>query len=126
MNKGTYWFDRFKRDAEALSPHIRFVSIAHGFYRIYWIGSGHPAYLGECYREMPEFGYEIEDLDINLVSQKYYEEFEDRTSITRKIKNFVEGYWESIDQLTTRVYMFKNDAEFRKTAINGYKQAVNK
>ena len=122
----TYWFKRFRKEAEALSPHIEFRRLSLGFYRIYWVRSGHSAYMGECYVEMPEMGYDIDEKDINLVSQKYYEEFEERTALTRKIKNFVEGYWESIDRLKTNVYLFKNNKEHRQLQIDGYKEFVIK
>lgn len=125
-DKGTIWFRRFVKEAEALSPHIVFKRIKFGFYRIYWVDGGEPAYMGECYKEMPENGYDVEEKNYQLESKKYYEEFEDNPELIRKIKNFVEGYQDNIRNLTTRVYMMKNDKEFRKTAVNGYKQVVVK
>ena len=124
--KGSIWFRRFVKEAKALSKHIRFRRIKYGFYRIYWVGGGESAYIGECYKEMPEHGYDIEDLDSNFDSQKYYEEFEDRAELTRKIKNFVEGYRENMERLRTKIYMLKNNKEFRQEAVRGYKQMVIK
>lgn len=123
---GSHWFKRFFKEAKQMSSHIEFRRIKYGFYRIYWKGGGEPAYLGECYKEMPEIGYDIEEYDVQLQSQKYYEEFEDRNELTRKIKNFVEGYWESIDRLKTKIYMFKNNREYREMAVKQYSQFVVK
>ena len=122
IQEGNYWFKRFQRDAKKIDPHIHFKRIKLGYYRIYWIGGGENAYLGECSKEMPEKGYDIEEDDINLVSQKYYEEYEDQIELTKKIKNFVEGYWDSMDSLKTRVFQMKHDKEFYKTAVEGYRQ----
>lgn len=121
-DKGSIWFRRFVRDVEALSPHLRFKRIKFGFYRIYWVGGGEAAYIGECYKEMPEYGYDIEEKNYQLESKKYYEEYEDNPELIRKIKNFVEGYRDNIEHIRTRVYMLKNNKEFRETAVNGYKQ----
>lgn len=71
---------------------------------------------------MPEVGYEVEEKNYQLESKKYYEEYEDNPELIRKIKNFVEGYRDNIDHIRTRVWLMKNDKEFRKTAVNGYKQ----
>lgn len=119
---GSYWFKRFQKDAKKISPYIKFKRIKYGYYRIYWAGSGENAYLGECSKEMPEKGYDIEEKDIRLESKEYYEEFEDQIELTNKIKNFVEGYWDSIDSLATRVYKLKHDKEFYKTATEGFRQ----
>ena len=104
-DRGTIWFRRFVRDARALSPHIKFKKIKLGFYRIYWVHSGESAYLGECYKEMPQKGYDIDENNIFLDNKKYYEELEDNAELIRKIKNFVEGYWESIESLKRKVYL---------------------
>lgn len=71
---------------------------------------------------MPEHGYDWHELDPRLEDQKYYEEYEDNTELTRKIKNFIEGYWEAVDRIRTRVYMVRNDKEFNENAGNAYKQ----
>lgn len=125
-DKGSVWFRRFVKEAEALSPHLRFRRIKYGFYRIYWVDGGEPAYIGECYKEMCEYGYDIEEKNYQLESKSYYEEYEDNPEYIRKIKNFVEGYRDNIERLRTKIYMMKNNAEFRKTAVNGYKQVVVK
>lgn len=126
IERGTMWFRRFVKEAKALSKNLRFVRIKNGFYRIYWVGEGESAYIGECYKEMPEVGYDIEDINQDIDSRKYYEEFEDNADMIRKIKNFVEGYRESIKTLRTRVYMMRNNTDFRKQAIQGYKTMVVK
>ncbi len=123
---GSYWFKRFVKDAEKMSKHIEFRRIKHGFYRIYWKGSGPSAYVGECSSEMPEVGYEINENDQRLESKSYYEEFEDQVELTKKIKNFVEGYWESLDRLKTNIYLLKNNKEHRENAIKRYSTFVVK
>lgn len=126
IEKGTVWFQRFVREAQALSPHLVFKRIKYGFYRIYWLNGGQPAYIGECYKEMPEYGFDLEDIDAQLQDKKYFEEYEDKASLTRKIKNFVEGYRDSIERLRTKVYMLKNNKEFREQATKAYQQVVVK
>lgn len=126
INEGSYWFKRLVREITSSYPDVEFRKIKYGFYRIYWRGSGYPAYIGECYKELPEVGYEIYDNDIFFESKKYYEEFEDTAELTRKIKNFVEGYWEMMDHLKTRLYMVRNNTEYRNMCIQQYKQMVIK
>lgn len=125
-DNGTYWFRRFVRDARKLSPHLKFRRIKYGFYRIYWVGGAHPAYIGECYKEMPEIGYEVEEKNYQLESKSYFEEYEDNAELIRKIKNFVEGYWDSITKLRTKIYLMKNNQEFRTNAEKAYAQSVVK
>lgn len=116
--KGTVWFKRFKRECEKFSPHVRFREIKLGFYRIYYKGF----YIGEAYKEMPPKGYDIEEEDQRIKDKTYFEQYEDNIEITRKIKNFVEGYFETKDQFRTRMYMLRNDQEFYKTSRDAYKQ----
>lgn len=59
-------------------------------------------------------GYDIEERDIGFESQKYFEEYEDAAELSLNIKNYVEGYWDSIDTIKKRVYMFRNDKEFNQ------------
>lgn len=122
MYSGSYWFKRFVRECRNISPHIRIIPIKMGFYRIYW----KDAYIHEVYSEMPPKGYDIEIEDPRIESQSYYEEYEDNVSLIRTVKNFVEGYYDSIDKIKTRVFLLKNDAEFAKTAHNAYAQTVIK
>ena len=89
-----------------------------GFYRIYW----KDAYMHECYSEMPYKGYDIEEEDPRLMDKKYYEEYEDNVQLTRKIKNFVEGYVDSMNKIKKRVWLFKNDDEHYKQAKRAYAQ----
>ncbi len=112
----TQWFKRFRREVEGLSPYFRFVRIKYGFWRIFQKG----IYMHEVYEEMPYIGYDIEDKDIRLISKKFWEEYEDRMEITRKVKNYVEGYKESLDRVKRRYYMLKNDKEYRETARRSY------
>lgn len=109
-----------------MSPHFRFVPIQFGYYRIYFVGGGEPAYIHEVYKWMPYSGYVIEQNDINLVSQKYYEEYEDQIALTRKLKNYVEGYTDSIGTMRTRYFMLRNNKEFRETAVQSYRTVAVK
>lgn len=84
------------------------------------------AYIHEVYKEMPQVGYDYDDLDPRFEDKKYHEEFEDSNELTRKVKNYVEGYYDSLDRIRTRVYMMKNDKEFNERATNAYKQMVVK
>lgn len=120
--EGSRWFRRFVKDCKKISPHIRIKRIKFGFYRIYW----KQAYIHEVYKEMPLYGHDIYEKNINLTSQKYAEEHEDNAELIRKIKNYVEGYHESLDRVLTRNYMMKHDKEFNKNATQMYKQVVIK
>ena len=124
--KVTRWFRRFVKEAEAMSPHVRFKRIKFGFYRIFWVGDGDSAYIGECSKDMPEIGYNIEEKNHQLESKKYFEEYEDNAELIQKIKNFREGYWDNIDRLKTKVYMLKNNQEFRTEAQKAYSEFIVK
>lgn len=116
MTTGNVWFRRFYDTCKKLSPLIKFRRIKYGFWRIYWKG----AYIGECYDNMPPHGYDKLEDDVRLINQSYYEEYEDRVKTTRQIKNFVEGFYDSINSLRTRLYMLKNNLEFRQNAQKAY------
>lgn len=118
MIEGTHWFRRFYKDCKKISPHLRFVRVKLGFYRIYW----KDAYIYECYKNMPPKGFEWFDIDPRLENREYYEEYEDQVELTRKIKNFVEGYADAIDRIRTRVWLMRNDKEYYERAKNAYKQ----
>lgn len=120
--EGSLWFRRLVRECKKISPHIRIKRIAHGFYRIYY----QRAYIHEIYKEMPLNGHDVYENDIRLVSKRYYEEYEDRAEITRKIKNYVEGFWDSRDRIQTRVWMMENNKEFNDTATRRYETVVVK
>lgn len=105
-----------------MSRHIRIKRVKLGFYRIYW----KQAYLHEVYKEMPLIGYDMDDLDPRYESLKYYEEMEDSEEITRKIKNYVEGYLDSIERIRTKVYMMKHNKEFNDNATRAYSQMIVK
>lgn len=120
--EGSRWFRRLIKECRAISPHLRVKRIKLGFYRIYWRG----AYLHEVYKEMPQVGYTMDDLDPRFENQKYFEEYEDQADLTRKIKNYVEGYYDAADHIRTRVYMMKHDKEYNERATNAYKTVVVK
>lgn len=71
---------------------------------------------------MPNVGYDWDDLDMRLDSQKYYEEYEDRTALTRTLKNYVEGYYDGMNTIRKRVYLMRTLEEFYKEARDAYKQ----
>mgnify|MGYP000848236754 CR=1 FL=1 len=122
MLSGTIWFKRLVKDIKKIDPYLRLVRAKMGFYRVYW----KETYIHEIYKEAPLIGYTFEDLDPGFESQKYYEELEDPNEITRKIKNYKEGYWDSLDRIKTRVWMMRHDKEFNKNATQAYKQMVVK
>lgn len=103
-----------------------FVPINFGYYRIYWKNGGEPAYVHEIYKWMPYRGYMIEQKDENVDSQRYFEEYEDQIEVTRKLKNYVEGYTDSMNTLVLRMYQLKNDKEFRSEATKAYRRVVVK
>lgn len=120
--EGSVWFKRLQKELKKLSPHIRIRRIKMGFYRIFW----DDAYLHEVYSNMPFKGYDIEHTDPRLENQSYYEEFEDEVETVRTVKNFVEGYYDTLDAIKTRVYMMRNDKEFNERSHNAYKQFIVK
>lgn len=115
---GSLWFRRLKKEAEHLSLHIRFKRIKMGFWRIYYKG----AYVHEVYQEMPLKGYDREEEDPRFENHKYYQEFEDQAELTRKIKNYVEGYVDSIKKIKVRIVNMRNDKEAYETARRAYSQ----
>lgn len=121
MQKGSIWFQRFVADVKKMSVHFKFVPINYGYYRIYWTGGGEPAYVHEVWKEMPYRGFDMEEKDVNLISQRYYEEYEDQLTVSRKVKNYVEGYIDSLETMKTRNYMLKNDKAFREEATKAYR-----
>jgi len=121
-NMGSLWFRRLVKDCKNISSHIKVRRIAHGFYRIYF----NRAYIHEIYKELPQEGYHIEGKDFNFTNKKYAEEYEERAELTRKIKNYVEGYWDSLDTIRTRVYMMKHNKEFNEQATKRYQTVVVK
>jgi hypothetical protein len=120
--EGSVWYKRLKKEAEQLSPHIRFIPIKLGFVRIYWDKGGTPAYIHEVYRWMPAKGYDIDENDPRFESLRYYEEYEESAMMTLKLKNFVEGYYDSIAAIRKRVYNLKNCKEAYKTYTDAYKE----
>lgn len=121
-NTGSLWFRRLLEDCKRISSHIRVKRIKNGFFRIYY----KQAYIHEIYKEAPPIGYTMDSLDPRFESKKFWESKEDKADLTRNVKNFVEGYWDSLDRIRTRVYLFRNNDEFYKIAIKGYRTAVIK
>lgn len=118
MIEGSRWFRRLVKEARKMDRNLRFKKIKCGFYRIYYKN----AYLHEVYKEMPQKGYDMDDLDPRFEDKKYFEEYEDAGEITRKVKNFVEGYVDSIDTVRTRVFMMRNNKEFHDNATKAYQE----
>jgi len=54
---------------------------------------GEPAYLYEVFDSMPYIGYDIEYKNFKIEDRQYVESKEDNAELVRKVKNFVEGYW---------------------------------
>ncbi|MCK9371301.1 hypothetical protein M0R04_15415 [Candidatus Dojkabacteria bacterium] len=122
LEQGSCWFRRLRYEVESMSKHIRFKRIKFGFYRIFWTGDGVSAYIGECSKNLSQFGYDIEEKNFQLESKKYFEEYEDNAELIQKIKNYREGYWDSIDKLRTNIYLLKNNNEHRKEAQMAYQE----
>lgn len=116
------WFKRFIKELPQISSQLRVKRIKLGFYRIYF----KHFYIHEVFEEMPEMGFMIDNYDPRLESQSYYEEYEDNAELTRKIKNYIEGYRDSIKTIKTRIYMLRNNKEFYERSQNAYKQMVVK
>lgn len=120
--EGSRWFRRLVKDCQHISPHIRIKRIGHGFYRVYF----KQAYIHEIYKEMPQTGYEDSTKDFNFLDKKFIEEREDRAEMIRKTKNFVEGYFDSLDTIRTRTFLMKHNKEFNETATKRYQTVVIK
>ena len=118
--EGSMWFRRFVKECKKISPHIRVKRIKYGFYRVYW----KQAYIHEVYKEMPFIGYDFEDLNMHFEEKKYFEKMEDKAELTRKIKNYVEGYVDSIERIQTKTWLMKHDKNFQEEATRGY-QTIN-
>lgn len=122
MRGGSRWFRRFHKWAKRKYPHLRFKRGKLGCVRIYY----KQGYIHEVFKEMPQHGYDMDDLDPRFESQKYFEEYEDFDELGRKIKNFVEGFHESVDRLQTRMYMMRHDKEFYENSQQAYQQMTIK
>lgn len=121
--EGSRWFRRLIKDCENISNQIWFKRVKYGFFRIYW----GQAYLYEVYKEMPQYGHDIYENDIRFVESKdYFEEHRDRAETTRKLKNYVEGYYEAFDAIRTRSWLMKFDKEYNRLAHEAYAYHVIK
>jgi hypothetical protein len=116
--EGSYWFRRLVEDSKKISCYIRFKRIKYGFYRIYY----KQAYIGECSKDMFQEGYDIEEKNWNLEDKTWALQNHDLIEQTARLKNFKEGYWQTLDMLRTRIYMFRKDREFYKQSLQAYSQ----
>lgn len=119
-NEGSYWFRRLLKDIKKIDNNLVVKRAPHGFYRVFF----KRAYIHEIYKECPMIGYDFEIDDPSLESKKYYEELEDGNEITRKVKNYKEGYWDSLDRIKTRVWLMRHDKEYNENATKAYQQMV--
>ena len=72
---------------------------------------------------MPRTGYDWVDTDPRLESQKYYEQYEDEIKMVREIKNFVEGYEDSMDSQDFKKIMSAWDPQKEiSTLLKDYKK----
>jgi hypothetical protein len=76
------------------------------------------------YKEMPAKGYSIETDSPYKESLKLMQEWEQDGELQRKIKNYVEGYYEARKAIMLRMYQFKNNDEHYKIAKDMYKHVV--
>lgn len=119
-NEGSLWFRRLKRELPKIDKRIRLKRIKFGFYKVFW----KQAYVHEVFKEMPSKGYDFEDYDPRLENRSYYEEYEDHVKMIRTIKNFKEGYYDSIDRIRTRMYLMKNSNEHYENSQRAYQHTV--
>ena len=120
--KGSYWFRRLVKDLKKISKHIKVIPIRHGFVRIYW----KEAYVHEAYKEMPMKGFVWYTDSPYKESLKLVQQWEDDGEIQRKVKNFVEGYWEALHAIKLRIFQFKNNEEHYRLAKDMYRHVVIK
>ncbi len=104
----SYWFLRICQDLKKMDSQIRIVRLKLGFWRVYWKGN----YLGELFEEMSCQYHDTESYDPRLESQKYYEEYEDHIKLVRTLKNFTEGYYDSLAKFRRRIYQLRHNPEF--------------
>lgn len=122
QNEGSYWFKRLIRELYKTSKDIKVVKIRCGFFRIYW----KEAYVHEVYKDMPPRGYSWYTESPYRESLRLVQEWEQDGEIQRKVKNFVEGYYEASKAIMIRIYQFKNDTEHYNIAKDMYKHVVIK
>ena len=122
MRYQSYWFKRLKNELEQKSKHIRFVGVRYGFYRIYFKN----IYMHEVYGEMSQHGGDIYDYDPRIESQSYSQQYELDSELNRKIKNYIEGYWDSKRTIERRFFMMMNNNEYYEAARKAYQQMMVK
>jgi hypothetical protein len=59
-------------------------------------------------------------------SLRLVQQWEEDGTIQRKVKNYVEGYWEVLRAVQLRVYQFKHNEEHYRIAKDMYKHVVIK
>jgi len=118
----SYWFEKFRRDILRLDPQFKFHRLKDGFWRIYW--KDH--YMGECFEEMTQVGYDLVAYDPRLENQSYYEEYEDHVKMVRTIKNFIEGYWDGLINMKRKIFLLRRNHEMFERSQRAYKQMVIK
>jgi hypothetical protein len=67
-------------------------------------------------------GHDIEEKNWNMEDFSYYRQMDDLADQTARLKNFREGYVETLDMLRTRTFMIKHNKEFYERARQGYSQ----
>lgn len=66
-------------------------------------------------------GYDIYDYDPRFEERSYYQEYEDTAELTRKLKNYVEGYRDSMLRIKKRLYLLKNSKDFYDSSVRVYR-----
>ncbi len=122
QDEGSVWFRRLIRDLYKISSHFKVRRIRCGFFRIYW----KDAYVHEVYKEMPARGYVWYTDSPYKESFRLVQQYELDGEIQRKVKNFVEGYYEASKAIKLRVYQFKNNDEHYRVAKDMYRNVVIK
>lgn len=67
-------------------------------------------------------GHDIEEKNWNMEDFSYWRTHGDVADQSAKLKNFREGYTETLNLLRTRTFMIKHDKEFYERARAGYSQ----
>lgn len=109
-------------EIQGMSKHFKVVPVRQGFARIYWKS----AYIHEIPLSMFRYGYDIKELDQRVESQEYYEEYEDGNNMVMYIKNYREGYYDTMLTIRKRFWLLKHSQEHYERTLNAYKKMVIK
>ena len=71
---------------------------------------------------MPANGFDITEPNPRFDSLKYYQQYEDVDEITRKVKNYKEGYYDATDTIRKRVFLSRTHKEYHENATKAYKK----